>query len=515
MGKIVTVLGFLYRGRLMKRAIFGCAFLIVFSFCLFAHAEDSEFVRIVGERKYSGRDFIVRNPKATPPPPSWIPLAKMDSTQEECEIWTEDKRVSFSEYTTYSPRIAVVGDAIHAVWYEYSESFYKRSVDGGITWEDSSVLSTIDDIESIRPEIVAVHNNIYVVWEDFCSIYQECGIYFRKSTDGGITWQEMIPVALRGVDNYDYYCPTIAVRDSEIYVAYNRNDGLEGSLRFKKSLDSGESWENEVIVSDTPESGHWLKLAMNSVGLHISHEAGLRIYYNRSADWGDTWSDDIFISDMEGSIAQWPSIGADDNGGIYITWFDYKYSPPWWEGDIFLRRSTDNGETWDSIMVLTDNHECIESDVCADRSSVHVVWHDERHNIGNGNVEIYHRRSTNLGLTWEEEDRLTNAPYQSSDPRIIKDRSKLYMIWVENRHEPDPQAVYFKKGYWYIRGDVNRDRVVDIADAVYLINYLFISGPSPDIFESGDVNGDDQIDIADVVYLINYLFISGPEPVGC
>ncbi len=61
-------------------------------------------------------------------------------------------------------------------------------------------------------------------------------------------------------------------------------------------------------------------------------------------------------------------------------------------------------------------------------------------------------------------------------------------------------------------GNVNGDGVVNIADVVYLINYLFIGGPPPDPLSLADVNLDSVVNIADVVYLINYLFIGGPPP---
>lgn len=64
----------------------------------------------------------------------------------------------------------------------------------------------------------------------------------------------------------------------------------------------------------------------------------------------------------------------------------------------------------------------------------------------------------------------------------------------------------------YIRGDANGDGVINSADVVYLINYLFIGGPAPDPLWVGDANCDGIINSADVVYLINYLFISGPPP---
>ena len=64
----------------------------------------------------------------------------------------------------------------------------------------------------------------------------------------------------------------------------------------------------------------------------------------------------------------------------------------------------------------------------------------------------------------------------------------------------------------YICGDVNGDEVINSADVVYLINYLFKGGPPPAPECVGDVNCDDVINSADVVYLIDYLFKGGPEP---
>lgn len=65
----------------------------------------------------------------------------------------------------------------------------------------------------------------------------------------------------------------------------------------------------------------------------------------------------------------------------------------------------------------------------------------------------------------------------------------------------------------YICGDASGDDAVNISDAVYLINYIFKSGPPPDPLCSGDADGDDALNIADAVYLITYIFNSGPPPV--
>jgi len=77
---------------------------------------------------------------------------------------------------------------------------------------------------------------------------------------------------------------------------------------------------------------------------------------------------------------------------------------------------------------------------------------------------------------------------------------------------PDEADTFFYNAPWYLRGDANGDWVVNVTDVVYLINYLFIGGPGPELWQTGDANCDETINVSDVVYLINYLFISGPPP---
>jgi hypothetical protein len=69
-----------------------------------------------------------------------------------------------------------------------------------------------------------------------------------------------------------------------------------------------------------------------------------------------------------------------------------------------------------------------------------------------------------------------------------------------------------RRGPEFILGDANGDQTIDVADVMYLINYLFISGSPPQPKEAGDANCDGVVDIADVMYLINYLFIGGTLP---
>jgi hypothetical protein len=64
----------------------------------------------------------------------------------------------------------------------------------------------------------------------------------------------------------------------------------------------------------------------------------------------------------------------------------------------------------------------------------------------------------------------------------------------------------------YLCGDANGSGSVDIDDAVYLVNFVFLGGAEPDPVESGDANCSGGIDIDDIVYLIAFIFSGGNAP---
>ncbi|MCK4403680.1 MAG: hypothetical protein KAW02_01195 [candidate division Zixibacteria bacterium] len=87
----------------------------------------------------------------------------------------------------------------------------------------------------------------------------------------------------------------------------------------------------------------------------------------------------------------------------------------------------------------------------------------------------------------------------------------MYVTVTKQNYIPYQQEVDVSG---YIVGDANGDGIIDLADVVYLINYLYRDGPTPVSPEAGDANCDGITDLADIVYLINYLYKGGPAP-GC
>jgi hypothetical protein len=64
----------------------------------------------------------------------------------------------------------------------------------------------------------------------------------------------------------------------------------------------------------------------------------------------------------------------------------------------------------------------------------------------------------------------------------------------------------------FIRGDVNGDEKVNIADGIWIIYELFLGGPASACPISRDANGDGFTDTADAITVFNYRFLSGPAP---
>lgn len=62
------------------------------------------------------------------------------------------------------------------------------------------------------------------------------------------------------------------------------------------------------------------------------------------------------------------------------------------------------------------------------------------------------------------------------------------------------------------RGDVNADGVINSADVVFVINYLYREGSAPNPVSVGDTTCDEVVNVGDVVFLINYLYRGGPAP---
>ena len=70
---------------------------------------------------------------------------------------------------------------------------------------------------------------------------------------------------------------------------------------------------------------------------------------------------------------------------------------------------------------------------------VHVIWYDDR----DGNFEIYYKRSTNGGVSWGTDTRLTNNSGNSIAPSLAVSGSVLHIVWYDDRDGNN--EIYYKR----------------------------------------------------------------------
>ena len=76
----------------------------------------------------------------------------------------------------------------------------------------------------------------------------------------------------------------------------------------------------------------------------------------------------------------------------------------------------------------------------------------------------------------------------------------------------DISDAIFISNHLFIRGDANDDGFVDLADVEFILAYLFEGGAQPRFLEAADTNADGAVDISDAIYLSNYLSLGGNPP---
>jgi hypothetical protein len=108
--------------------------------------------------------------------------------------------------------------------------------------------------------------------------------------------------------------------------------------------------------------------------------------------------------------------------------------------DVYYKRSTDLGLTWgQDTRLTTDPNRSEYASVAVSGQNVHVLWDDNR----DGNYEIYYKHSTNSGLNWDADLRLTNASGNSILPSMALSGTIAHCIWMDYRD--GNSEIYYKR----------------------------------------------------------------------
>jgi hypothetical protein len=110
---------------------------------------------------------------------------------------------------------------------------------------------------------------------------------------------------------------------------------------------------------------------------------------------------------------------------IYVIWTDNTTG----NGDIYFKRSSDNGTSFGNIENLSnDNGNSYEPQIAVSENNVYVVWTDNT----TGNGDIYFKRSSDNGTSFGSTQNLGTNQGKSSGAQMAVHKNNVYVIWSDD-----------------------------------------------------------------------------------
>jgi hypothetical protein len=351
--------------------------------------------------------------------------AKISIAQWQSDVrLTVDPAVSSMSFNN-ARCMAADGSIIHIVWQDNrdgnNEIYYKRSTDGGINW-GSDIRLTNNSNASAYPSIAVSGSFVHVVWQDNRDGNNE--IYYKGSNDSGLSWGP--DKRLTNNASFSLY-PSNAVSGPVIHVVWEDYRDGNAEIYYKSSTDVGISWGSDTRLTNNSWDSWYPSVSVSGTNVHVvwwDDNDSSEIYYKRSTDAGVSWSTVKNLTNNV-SYSSYPSIAV-SGSRVNVVWQD-DYNSIF---EIYYKGSTDAGVSWSADAQLTnDTAFSYYPSMAVSGPAIHIVWEDYR----NGNAEIYYKRSTDAGLSWSPDMRLTNNSAFSWFPFVAVSGSVAQVLWCDDR----------------------------------------------------------------------------------
>jgi len=144
-----------------------------------------------------------------------------------------------------------------------------------------------------------------------------------------------------------------------------------------------------------------------------------------NAQWGPDVPLTNSASNRNLSVSTARCVAIDTNGFVHVVWFDHRDG----NDEIYYTRSTDWGVTWGPNVRLT--YDSLPSQyptiAVGESGLVHVAWEQTK----GDSYRVYYKRSTDSGNTWGSDSLLSDIMTRSADPALAAEGNHVYAVWFE------------------------------------------------------------------------------------
>jgi hypothetical protein len=233
---------------------------------------------------------------------------------------------NYQIYNSYSDRPCICGNKAGGIYSNYLYSgwcshslLFSRSTNQGVNWSPAILLNPNSNL--VSPYIVVGPTSTTaggILYYGYNSIFSNDSTYFinvRKSTDAGITFSSDILVT--------YFLHPDSLKNNSISVM----PGIQMS-----SDNSYGPYRGNV----------YLVYSGKGIGNDLSD-----VFFTKSTNYGNNWSIPIRLNDDNTSNDQWmPAISVDNNGKIYVVWYDSRFDPQNYMTLLYGTVSTNGGASF-------------------------------------------------------------------------------------------------------------------------------------------------------------------------
>ena len=209
------------------------------------------------------------------------------------ENWTDDVIISSgNNREARHPRIAVGSGYLYSVWsdeathYDTFEIHFSYSTNWGTSWSSDQRVTTAHR-NSWHPAISANAGAIHLAWADNRNSETNYEIYYVKSTDHGSNWVDTTRLSNNQyVSEFPDIVSYADPNDTCVHVVWQDDRSGSAGIWYRRSTDNGATWQTPTLIF---ADGHHPAIAADSLGLYVVFEKNSNIWYLESTNWGTSW----------------------------------------------------------------------------------------------------------------------------------------------------------------------------------------------------------------------------------